>query len=468
MPRRGTQPALPGDADDELDAARGVTVWHWVSLGLNAARRRKLLVAFVFLVGVAASAAYYLTRTPVYRVHATVLAQRPQALPSVVRPLFEDAPARSAWDMIHRRDNLIALIRQANLLAEDGAAPAREPGLAERLAALVGRGGTRLAALVGRDGTEDPLDLMVAILDKHLLVSADEATITIQLDWPDPQQAHAVVQAALQNFLEARHVQEVTAIDEVIAVLQGHAAGLRKDLDAATAEAPKRPAPTRSRAPQRATQQSDELVTLQSKLEAKRRAVQDVEEFRRRRLADLDAQLAQARNSLSEAHPTVIALRKDLDALAGESPQLEALRADERGLRRELADRLAREGVAAPATTTPPALEAAERGSEEDPRVRDARQQYEQMNARVSAAQVELDAARTAFKYRYKVIWPPQVPKEPVGASALKILGAGAIASLLLAIVAAAAPDVLRGRVVERWQVERILDVPVLGELKRK
>jgi hypothetical protein len=42
------------------------------------------------------------------------------------------------------------------------------------------------------------------------------------------------------------------------------------------------------------------------------------------------------------------------------------------------------------------------------------------------------------------------------------------IVSLLLALVAAVAPDLRSGRVVERWQVERTLDLPVLAEVNPK
>jgi hypothetical protein len=41
------------------------------------------------------------------------------------------------------------------------------------------------------------------------------------------------------------------------------------------------------------------------------------------------------------------------------------------------------------------------------------------------------------------------------------------LAALLLALFVAAAPDLRAGRVMQRWQVERVLDLPVLAELRR-
>jgi uncharacterized protein involved in exopolysaccharide biosynthesis len=103
-----------------------------------------------------------------------------------------------------------------------------------------------------------------------------------------------------------------------------------------------------------------------------------------------------------------------------------------------------------------------------DPQVRQARLLYEQIAHRVNTAEAELDAARAAFKYRYNVVWPPQVPKEPVSPNANKIFPLGIVASLLLAIAAAASPDLLLGRVQQRWQVEQVLGLDVLGEIRRR
>ena len=51
--------------------------------------------------------------------------------------------------------------------------------------------------------------------------------------------------------------------------------------------------------------------------------------------------------------------------------------------------------------------------------------------------------------------------KRLLWAGFLAILAAGALASLLLAVVAAVTADVARGRILEPWQVERLVGVPV-------
>jgi uncharacterized protein involved in exopolysaccharide biosynthesis len=106
-------------------------------------------------------------------------------------------------------------------------------------------------------------------------------------------------------------------------------------------------------------------------------------------------------------------------------------------------------------------------GVDENERVREARYRYQQMVERMNQAELELDASRAAFKYRYDVIWPAQVPKQPVSPNPIKVFGLGGFALLLLSLAVATWLDWRSGLVLERWQVERELDLPVLGDLSR-
>jgi hypothetical protein len=455
VPERERQLYLPAAEDDRNDPAVP-TPREWGLLVLSSARSRWVLAIAVLLLGIGATVAVFRTKSPLYRVEAKILAQRQQALPSAVRSIYEDVPTRSAWELIHGRENLVALVREGKLL---------EGGKVEQSDSK----GSFLLDLLGKTSPpSDPVERWVGILDKRLIVTTLDGTIAIELDWPDPQQAYDIVHATLQNFLDARYLQEVKSIDEVIAVLEGQAAKLRQELDAASDEAHKKATRVPRAIPSRAREPTEELVRLESLLHAKQRALQDLEEFRRRRLADLQSQLDQALNTLSEAHPTVVRLRKDISAASRESPQIEALRGEERRIRKEYTDRLQREGLPSTgAAAVPPPPPPATDG-DRDPGVLQARAQYDQMLARVNAAKVELDAARAAFKYRYSVVWPPQLPRDPVSPDPKKIFGLGVMASLLLALLAAAAPDLWSRRIVRRWQVERTLELPVFGEIHRR
>ena len=87
--------------------------------------------------------------------------------------------------------------------------------------------------------------------------------------------------------------------------------------------------------------------------------------------------------------------------------------------------------------------------------------------ARVDAAKEELDFTRAAYKYRYSVFTPAEVPAKPKKATA-QLVGMGSVlGAALLAVLLAAASDMATGLVLESWQVRRQLRLEVLGEFDR-
>lgn len=451
--------AEQGTQDLDLEGApegpSGPSVLDWARLVLGAAGRRWKVALLVFLLGLAASFGVLQTRRPMYRVETRILAQRQTMLPSAIKPTVQDdSPTRAAWDLVHRRSNLVAIVKSTQLLEQ------QLPG------------STSAAPIEGEEDSR--LELMVRRVDAALKVDVEEGTITIGAEWPDPVQAFHIAEAAMQNFLEARHVQEITAIDEVISVLRGRVAVLRANLDRTMAEVQREfgrdPAPA-PRAVSTAAPYSEELVRIKSMLDAKERAIQDVEEFRRRKLAELQGQLDEKLGLYSEAHPVVISLKQEIAARGAESPQVAGLREEEKALRAQYQGRLNQEraqgrGVAA----APPAPSRASMSTavDDDERVRQARTEYQQLLSRVTGAEVDLDAARTAFKYRYSVIWPAELPRKPFSPKPLKIMGLGAAASLALAFAVAALLELAAGRVIEPWQVEKGLGLPMLARVTRK
>jgi len=157
---------------------------------------------------------------------------------------------------------------------------------------------------------------MADVLEKRMFVQTpSESVILIGVDWPDPNMAFRLVDAAQQNYLESRHATEITAISEQVAILQSHATTLRTDIDSAvdaieklraerlaepagTAAAPPAvsalpPTTTAAQWPRRPAEPDPELAQLKVSIEAKQRAINDLEEFRRRRLSELNASLAE-------------------------------------------------------------------------------------------------------------------------------------------------------------------------------
>ena len=461
----------PGDSDADflsfdVDAGRGpprAGPGDWIALIVHATWRRRWTFVTVFTLIMGTSTAFYLHAPRLYRSEAVIRAQRQQALPSLVRQgASDDAPTRSAYELIHSRENLLDLLRGTGLL---GTGP--EPtGILERF----------LRAIGIEPGTpdDDPSAPLVRKLDKALDVTTGDGTVKISIDWGDAQQAYRLVGGAAQSFLEARYLQEVTTIDDSIGLLKARLGPLREQLAEAIEDAQRRGAamaefmPPPVVAPSPSAQPDDALRRLEAALESKTRAIRDIEDFRRRRLLELQAQIEERRGQLAEAHPTMIGLRAEVAGLQQESRQVELLREEERKLRDEYTARYTAVTPAAGRASSLGSRVAASTAVEQSERVRDARFQYQQMVSKVSAAQTDLDNARAAFKYRYSVNWPATIPTKPVSPKPLRVFGLGLLVSLLLAGLAAAAPDILRRRVVERWQVERGLGLDVLATIRRR
>jgi uncharacterized protein involved in exopolysaccharide biosynthesis len=189
--------------------------------------------------------------------------------------------------------------------------------------------------------------------------------------------------------------------------------------------------------------------------------------MRRRHLLDLQTRLSEQKAVYSVNHPIIIDLQQSIESLSRESPQLATLRQEEADLRRQLSARGV-DPAAVPANV--PGLSPDLFRSElltlgdESPaeyarsELRYMVQQYASMRERINAARLDLDTARAAFKYRYRIVVPPQIPKGPIKPKpALMLLGA-AICGLLLALFATTMADLRSGFVLEPWQVEDLLD----------
>jgi chromosome segregation ATPase len=332
---------------------------------------------------------------------------------------------------------------------------------------------------------EEKLDALIGLLGKQLHVATDEGTVTIGIEWNDPNMAFRLVEAAQQNFLEARHASEVSTIAETISILEGHAANVRETIDgtlddlhkARTQEEEKRPRQAAD-SPRREAAPDKELTEVRVMLNAKRRAIADLEEFRQKRMAELQTLLAEQRQTYAPGHPTLANTLQNIQALSTESPQITQLKHEEKELLAEYNQRGGKDRAEVPRTpineVAQALLEHGHRESDEDENVSYARSRlkiamanYDELLDRIEGARIELDTARAAFKYRYSVISPAQVPKRPEKPKPATFLGIGIFMALVLALLTTTLLDLSSGRILESWQVERRLGLPVLGEVKK-
>lgn len=466
---------------------------------LHAGRRhRKLAIAtFLAVAGLGITAASTMPKT--YSAQVKIFTQRPSTLRALSGSNHEvdqvDDPTKNVGNMIMRRDNLVALVREAKLA--DRFTESRSPAF---------RFKDRVTTwLYGPPSDEDKLKVLVATLEKKLDIFTDENTVVMTVDWPSAQMAYDLVTLVQKNFLEARYDRDLALIRDSIDVLQDHAKSENTKVEAALAEyqkclidaMPVQVQPTTASspsrvyvpAPQRPAGDTAPAVDpgLAASLEEVRLKIQALERERRNLLDSLQQQLSQAQLTLTPMHPTVQALQQKIDALSRPSPELMSLRETERNLVAQIAQatppkppaavQLLRVAGPAPSSEATPATSAsasAPRPVVEDGPTRLARsrleaaiQGYEETMAHIDAANIELEITRTAYKYRYTVLTPAELPTKPKKPIA-QLLGVGSVlGGVVLAFLVAAIADVVGGLILESWQVRRRLKLEVLGEIDR-
>lgn len=442
-----------------------------------------------------------------YHAEARLLANQNQLIRALGNPrssLPNEDPTRAARELIFAHDNLVSLMRQTNLMKQWEESRPFVIKVRDFFAKLFS----------GATAEQDKIDAMVGTLEKRLKVETDQQTVTISIDWPDAQMSYLLVETAQQNFLETRHLTEMTAISEALSILEMHAGAVQKTVDdalhelervrelrrkggvvgpapgaaGAGAEGAQGPAlapvgtppdPDRPNAQPAATE--PELAQLKYLINSKRRALADLEESKARRLAELTTQLQEQKVQYADQHPVVLDTMSRIEAVKEDSPQIVQVKSDIEQLLAEYT----RKGGRHPESLVEPSRAPARRlisqagvsAAElaDDPMVEFARNnlrvaaaKYEELMMRIDGARIEQDTARAAFKYRYSVVRPASVPKKPLRPDATVLLIGVVLAALIVALFAGAVRDVLRARFVEAWQVERTLGLKVLSHVKAK
>jgi uncharacterized protein involved in exopolysaccharide biosynthesis len=503
-----------GDEGGGFDAEQ---VKELVGFFWRSRRRRPKLVWSVFATVAGLGLVVAGTIPSTYNSQVRLLAQRDLVLPALGNPSRAvprdaDDPTKNVSEMIMRRDSLIALVKDADLL--DRWDTTRAPAL--RLKDKI------FARVRGPLSEENKLKGLVDILEKRILAYSDGQTVTISVDWSDPEMACDLVQLLQKNFLEARYDSSVAVISDAINMLEEHAKTDLSEVDSALADFQKAKAdweaqrakeglPVRGaggvvRPRAFATPHSAAAVAGAAPvvaaagpaptdaalaLETKRQEIRGVEAEREREVTAVQQELAQAQLTLTPLHPTVVALRQKLEVLSTPSPELEQLKADERALMSQIAPPTAAP-VATPAARVAgpavdpaagaggapapaPAAAARNNGAPEPEdaavgvvheKLGNAIKRYQDVEGRIEAAKIELDITRTAFKYRYTVITPAEVPSKPKKPIAQALAGLSLPIAAFLALLVGTALDLFKGRLVETWQVRRRLKMEVLGELE--
>jgi uncharacterized protein involved in exopolysaccharide biosynthesis len=412
---------------------------------------------------------------------------------------------KSIAETIARHENLEAIVKQADVVKTW--AMRRPPAL--RLKDSI------MSLLHGEMSEADKTSMLVATLESRLSLTATDSTLTIGVDWPDPQMAARLVDTTYSNFLQMRHGVEVSTIAELIAILEGHATQLREEIDgiadqvqklteerskssarsaapapdaSQTPQAPQRPAPRPRLMP------DEELPRLKTTLELKQSTLKQLQEDRKRRVIELEAKLTEMKARYTPAYPAVVDLERQVAAMSEDTGEIASLKSSVDQLEAEIKARnsayLGGGSVrpdsprgANPASTAggadaPPAagplptdiMQLVQSSAEGlDPAIaaqfRYVVGKYTTVRDQISTARIDLDTAQAAFRHRYKVVMPAEVPLQPIKPKALVMVAGGLIFGLFLALLTPVALELRRGRIIEKWQVAQI-ELPVLAELR--
>jgi hypothetical protein len=506
----GAEAADVGESDGiDLEGIRDTAVF--VLRGVR--RRPKLTLAtFAIVAGLGLLVAWIMPR--MYNAQVKLLAQRGTALRvlSGSHPQMDsvDNPTKNVAAMILRRDNLESLARDANLVARFEQTRPKALRWKDAL----------MARLFGPTSEETKQLVMVFTLEKQLVVEVgSDDSMTISVDWANPQVAYDLVTLVQKNFLEARYDSDVAEINDSIAVLEEHAkdelAHVDEDLadyqkivaERVSAERAARAttlgvaaarvvvggAPRMASTPMSASgSEPDPDVT--KALEEKRLQIRSIEETQQHTLAALRQQLMQAQLTLTPMHPTVVALQQQIETMSQPPAELAQLKSDERALMAQIVPLRPPTPIGAGSPTPAPAFQAfrassattaasamADGGTTTPPpplatldrdgtvqlaqsKLGSAIGAYQDAMSRIDAAKVELDITRAVYKHRYIVVSPADMPNRPKKATAYLIAAGSVGGAAVLALGLAALLDLLGGRVLEAWQVRRRLKLDVLAE----
>jgi hypothetical protein len=386
-----------------------------------------------------------------------------------------DLPTKSAREAILRRENLVALCKQTDFVNQYLKSRAPAVRAYQRFREL----------LTGRVPDLNELqDNLVDGMQQRMWinVNGNDGLIEFIFQWSDPTLAYEMVNAAVQGFLEERRISEVGGIVETISILQAHDAQILAEVAHVTKDLEEKQKSLRSNGIVRAAPRipaatlDPEVSNLRAQLTARRRALADLEDFRRVRLQELQVELNRELPIYAEQHPTIASTRRSIEGLSAPSPQIAALQGEVKSLETELHRRGGQipEAFQNDAQAQADIAEAQLRLADEDPRLEVERNQlrlllreHANLQERVHTAQIEADTTKAAFKYRYTVTSPPQFPRGPLQPKPWVVVLGGLLGGMAFALFACTYLDLRTQKLLEVWQIAEALEVPLLGEFKR-
>jgi uncharacterized protein involved in exopolysaccharide biosynthesis len=461
----------------------------------RAMRAHRWLMTVVLVIGVSLTVAAfrYLPRT--YSCTTILMVDGSQVLEG-----NNGAPSGllAAEGLIMRHTNLETIVRETGLVTK----------FVQRRPPLLALKDRLIAAVFGEMSEETAIAALVGTLETRIAIKVDNGTLTVTADWTDAQTATDIADAARESYVKTRHQAEMSAFEEKLTILDGHAGRLREEIEtlakqarsllaeradsvraarvaAASSAALVETAPATALPRVRKPVSEDlEGPRVKETLERKRTELAELDRARQARIQEQQSKLEELRLRLTPSHPEVITAQQRLAAVSQEPSEMALLRAEVQSLEGELRQRSvlapgssllggsARAAGAARALeldTLPREIVQLLDASNIDPalaaQLSSAVTKYGALRDDIRSGKIQFDTAQAAFNFRYKVVVPAEPPRSPIKPKAAVVLGGGFILSLLLALALPLIAELRTGVIVERWQVA-MMNLPVLTDLR--
>jgi hypothetical protein len=449
----------------------------------RAVMRRKLVAVSTFLATVALTvfAALWMPRT--YRVEARVLTTSTD-LEEIVNPTryqSNEALTKNVVERFLSRENMLGVVRDADL-AKRWTEQRGPIGKAKDYVR---------AAVLGPLSEKDKDEALYEIARRKVFIFVEGDIVVFRVEWDDPATTLTLAQVCEKRFLAMQKEKELAQKRESVAILGRNVEGAKKDLDTSYSDLEKvlrgkggsaaqlkavhqRRVSTGGGGPGPAKNQA-EIGRLREIRDEKKAVISDVEKAHRATVVQAQAALVRLRESLGPEHPDLQQAARTVGEESRPPAELLKLKSEVAQLDAQI-DKLSSHGdkpkeartIAEDVIATPEGP----KDIKDDPEVErlmstitlQENTHYDLLD-RLSDAKMEIQTAEAAFAYRYISVYPPLMPKKPVSPNVPSLVIGGVMAALILAFILSVAADVLSMRIMETWQIERFLGLPVLGEI---
>jgi uncharacterized protein involved in exopolysaccharide biosynthesis len=304
----------------------------------------------------------------------------------------------------------------------------------------------RVAALFGTNEATTPEQRAVDALDERLRLKVKGPEVTVSVDWPDPDDAYALVNETVERLIADRHKLELAPLEAKAETLRARVETehqrMQRELallEAQIVEKRKGARPSTVRGLQAQGRFGDlpdpRLSELRQKILTQRKAIAELEDVQDKRQANLQALLAEQRATLGPQNPQVLDTQDKLNAVERQRARVDQLKDDEQQLLAEYVRNGGNERELSPEAGPLWAPEL--KDDDEGLAFRRAAlasdlSRLDALRAQAIDADVAVGTARAAFDGHYAELVPPKRPTHPASPKTVLICLAALVAGLFL------------------------------------